>query len=312
MLNYLTKFPGEIEIEPLKKKINQKSAALSAENETVHLFLENITKTNTKLTVLDGAVTIDGSFESNSQKPLESVIESLIPWRKGPFSIMGTYIDAEWRSDQKWKLLENLTSLKGKTILDIGCNNGYYMFRMLQEDPAFVLGIDPVLRCKLQFDLVHRLSGKQNVAMELLGHEDLDSFKSVFDIVYCLGIIYHTTDPILLLRRIHRSLRVGGELFLESQGIASEETIALVPGKTYAGAGGHWFVPSASCLVNWLHRSGFREIEVFHTHKLTPSEQRKTRFCPFDSLEEALSPENPQLTIEGYPAPIRIYVRARK
>ena len=58
-------------------------------------------------------------------------LEAFIPWRKGPFSVFGIDIDAEWRSDRKWaRLVPELPDLRGAAAADIGSNNGYYMFRM--------------------------------------------------------------------------------------------------------------------------------------------------------------------------------------
>ena len=48
----------------------------------------------------------------------------------------GVDIDGEWRSERKWRRLEShLPELHGKVVADIGCNNGYYMFRMTSCQP---------------------------------------------------------------------------------------------------------------------------------------------------------------------------------
>ncbi len=71
-------------------------------------------------------------------------LKAFMPWRKGPFSVFGIDIDAEWRSNLKWDLLQDhLPDLEGQVIADIGCNNGYYMFRMAHYQPKFVLGFEP-------------------------------------------------------------------------------------------------------------------------------------------------------------------------
>ena len=82
-----------------------------------------------------GAATVTvgnpGDLNSVEQKTLLENLMWLHPWRKGPFELFGIQIDAEWRSDLKWARLNNHIDLKDKLVLDVGCGNGYYLFRML-------------------------------------------------------------------------------------------------------------------------------------------------------------------------------------
>ena len=58
------------------------------------------------------------------------------PWRKGPFEIFGIELDCEWRANMKWSRLKGrIAPLEGRKILDVGCGNGYYCFRMLGQGP---------------------------------------------------------------------------------------------------------------------------------------------------------------------------------
>ena len=88
-----------------------------------------------------------GSGEEVGEKDREQIRENLrafMPWRKGPFSVFGIDIDAEWRSEKKWqRLVPELPDLRDKVIADIGCNNGYYMFRMVPYQPKVVVGFEP-------------------------------------------------------------------------------------------------------------------------------------------------------------------------
>ncbi len=242
---------------------------------------------------------------------LERIVEGLIPWRKGPFSLCGVHIDAEWRADKKWdRIRPALRSIEGKKVADVGCNNGYYMLRMLSECPQLVVGFDPNARFYYQFDLIRRLTAIENVYYELLGIEDLDLFQGFFDTVLCMGVIYHRRDPYQALQNLRDSLKPGGQLILESLATPGQEPHCLCPIDRYGKMRNVWYVPSEGCLCAWLVRSGYIDIEVVSRAVLTFEEQRKTALAPYESLDDFLDPNNPMLTVEGYPAPLRIALSA--
>ncbi|MBT8421781.1 MAG: DUF1698 domain-containing protein, partial [Gammaproteobacteria bacterium] len=83
---------------------------------------------------------------------VRAALLQLAPWRKGPFNIGGLHIDCEWRSDLKWRRVQQaLKPLSGKRVLDVGCGNGYYALRMLGDGAACVIGVDPTLLYLMQF-----------------------------------------------------------------------------------------------------------------------------------------------------------------
>lgn len=243
---------------------------------------------------------------------VREAMRSFMPWRKGPFEVFGVEIDAEWQSWRKWnRLLPALPDLTGKVVADIGCNNGYYMFRMLEHKPRCVIGLEPFLQHYYCFKTLRRLAGADELFIELMGVEDITLFPTCFDVVFLMGIIYHRISPVEMLREIRAAMRPGGVLIVESQAIPGEEPVALFPEERYAKVPGTYFVPTASCLRNWLIRTGFSEVEIFCSHPMSSEEQRKTTWMTFESYEDFLDPGNPTLTVEGYPAPLRVYLRAK-
>ena len=72
-------------------------------------------------------------------------LRALMPWRKGPFQFGDVFIDSEWRSDWKWQRLAAQIDLAGQRVLDVGCGNGYFGWRMLQAGAREVVGVDPTL-----------------------------------------------------------------------------------------------------------------------------------------------------------------------
>lgn len=255
-----------------------------------------------------------GSAEELSAKDADKVYNAMrafMPWRKGPFEVFGVCIDAEWRSERKWNRVKpELPDMKGKVVADIGCNNGYYMFRMSHHQPEIVFGFEPYLQHYFTFKTLNSFAAVQNLFCELLGVEHISLFRNSFDIVFLMGILYHRSSPVEVLHDIKGAMKPGGILIVESQGIPGEEPVALFPNKTYAKVPGTYFVPTASCLVNWLTRAGFSGVRLFCSHPMSSLEQRRTEWMIFESYDDFLAKNDPASTIEGFPAPVRLYARA--
>ena len=269
------------------------------------------------LNFADGVVQIGKEEErtSTERKQVFQMAEKLIPWKKGPFSLFGEKIDAEWRSDLKWdRIKEHIPSLEGKTVLDVGCNNGYFMFRLLEKNPKLVLGIDPVVPNWAQFHFLNHLVDDPRLHFQLWGVENVKWMPQTYDYIFSMGIIYHHRNPMQQLLELKRALKPGGEIILETIGIPGQESYALFPEDRYAKMRNVWFVPTTSCFLNWIVRAKFKEIELIKVSELTPNEQRLTNWCPppRESLEDFLDPHEREKTIEGYPAPIRIAVKAKR
>ncbi|MGE4397703.1 MAG: DUF1698 domain-containing protein, partial [Sulfurimonas sp.] len=105
---------------------------------------------------LGDAVKISGNYSDPSE--IERVARMMMPWRKGPFELFDTYIDSEWRSNLKYNLLRKHFNLKDKRVADIGCNNGYYLFRMQEDSPKSLVGFDPSPLYKTQFDFINHFA----------------------------------------------------------------------------------------------------------------------------------------------------------
>ncbi|MCD6532826.1 MAG: tRNA 5-methoxyuridine(34)/uridine 5-oxyacetic acid(34) synthase CmoB [Deltaproteobacteria bacterium] len=238
------------------------------------------------------------------------VMRGFIPWRKGPYKVFGLDIDAEWRSCRKWdRVLPFLPDLKDKVVADIGSSNGYYMFRMAPHQPKAVVGFEPYLQHYFTFQTLNSFAGLTNLHMELLGVEHLSLFANSFDVVFLMGILYHRISPLESLKEVKKSMKKGGALIVESQAIPGQEPVALFPERRYAKAPGTYFVPTAVCLKNWMLRAGFVDVEIFCSHPMSSKEQRRTEWMTFESYTDFIDPNNPSLTVEGYPAPLRVFLK---
>ncbi len=242
---------------------------------------------------------------------LEMVLKGLKPWRKGPFTLFGIDIDSEWNSALKWRrVAPHIGSLRNSKVLDVGCSNGYYLFRMAAAQPRLLLGIEPYMAYYYQFlALQHylQLPGTYCLPLKL---EELPDMGAWFDAIFCMGILYHRRSPLETLTRMCQMLTPNGQLILETLIIPGEEETALCPRGRYARMRNVFFIPTVKCLEIWMQRCGFRDIRCVDITPTTLEEQRKTEWIDSNSLETFLDPQNDNRTVEGYPAPIRAVVIA--
>ena len=247
------------------------------------------------------------------QAMVAQAARAMMPWKKGPYRLCGIEIDAEWRSDLKWdRLKPALPELTGRTVLDVGCNNGYYMFRMLPQEPAFVLGIDPVPRLWYQYQLLQHFAQIPQFDFRMWGWQELEMMPQLFDVIFCMGIIYHHSDPIRIIRGLYQALKPGGTLVLESIIIPGENPDCLFPEERYARMRNVWFVPTLKAMCHFLTRCRFKNIQTVAVNRHEPEEQRTTPWNPGPSYADFIDPNCPEKTIEGYPAPYRAIVTAQR
>ncbi|ADV45660.1 tRNA 5-methoxyuridine(34)/uridine 5-oxyacetic acid(34) synthase CmoB [Nitratifractor salsuginis] len=251
---------------------------------------------------------LDPGYDARFGRQIEETARLLMPWRKGPFRLGNLFIDSEWRSQIKYGLLEPYLDLRDKVVGDIGCNNGYYLFRMMEQVPARLVGFDPSALYYSQFQFLERFF-RSGIRYELLGVEHLPFYEEPFDTLFCLGVLYHRSDPIGTLKALRRGLKKGGELFLDTFMIEGEGEYCLTPAQRYSKIPNVYFIPTIDALRGWCHRAGFSEVEILAKRPTDVTEQRKTDWIATQSLEDFLDPEDPSKTVEGYPAPQRLYVR---
>ena len=315
MNNWFTQFYGQIaetEFSPWLETLPRQLAlwqkeATHGESANWQKVLKNLPQADTKhVNVLNKVeIGLADELSDGQKKQLTHLLKGLMPWRKGPFYLHGIHIDTEWRSDWKWdRLVEHITPLDGRTVLDIGCGSGYHLWRMRGAGAKFVVGIDPTELFLCQFQAIKHYHPDPNVHLLPLGVEQLPELKA-FDTVFSMGVLYHRRSPIDFLTQLKAQLKPGGELVLETLVIEGDVNTVLVPTDRYAKMRNVWFIPSCDALTLWLERVGFKNIKVVNKDVTSLDEQRKTDWMPTESLSDFLDPLDPTKTIEGYPAPLR-------
>ena len=259
------------------------------------------------------------------RRTLETALRGLHPWRKGPFELFGLHIDTEWRSDWKWdRIAAALGDLTGQQVLDVGCGNGYFGWRLLGAGAAGVLGVDPTVLFFMQHLAVSRYLGK--AAPGPNGAQSANFLLPIpfellpahpFDLVLSMGVIYHRPDPLAHARALFAHTRPGGQVLLESLVVTSgSDLMPAAAGKRgrgrYARMRNVHVVPTLATMTGWLAAAGFEEISTVNVSPTTTAEQRATDWMTFESLAQCLDPEDPTRTVEGYPAPIRAALLARR
>ncbi len=167
--------------------------------------------------------------------------------------------------------------LSGMTVLDIGCNAGFYAIEMKRRGAARVVGIDHDERYLAQARLASEVAG---AAIELRRLEvyDVGALRERFDLVLFLGVLYHLRHPLLALDLLHehvcadrlvfQTLQRGTEEVAEVPLDAPFENTKLfdAPGwpvlhfveRAYAGDETNWWIPNRAASEAMLRAAGFR------------------------------------------------------
>ena len=253
------------------------------------------------------------NISSNEFQTLQDLALDLKPWRKGPFCLYGAenntqfFIDSEWQSNKKMKLILQALdtigyNLKDKVVLDVGCNNGYYMFDLALRGVKHISGIDPIAIFFLQFYFIHKLTNISHCTFRLLGVQDVLQLNTKYDLILCLGVLYHRKEPLQTLKQLKSILAPNGILLLETLILQDKAATCLCPYPTYAKMPNVFYIFSPQALQNLALHAGFKSCEILSYSYTDNTEQRSTDFIDKKSLGDYLTPTQ---TIEGYPPACR-------
>lgn len=189
-----------------------------------------------------------------------------------PDHFLGDYPQIKWR-----KFRDAIPSdLSGKTVLDIGCNAGFYSMEMKRRGAERVLGIDfdPVYLAQARF--AAEVKGL-DIEFRALSVYDVAQLGEKFDIVLFMGVLYHLRHPLLALDLIHehaardllvfQSMQRGTTDVAELEGDYpfGERRIFETPGypvlyfveKRYSNDPTNWWIPNRACTEAMLRSAGF-------------------------------------------------------
>src|SRR3954447_16971981 len=218
---------------------------------------------------------------SLSTEEIRSRIEALGPWfhnldlhgvPTAPSHFLGDYPAVKWRNFSE--IVPK--SLKGKTVLDIGCNAGFYAMEMKRRGADRVLGLDSREEYLAQARFAAEVSNLE-VEFRNLSVYEVGKLGETFDLVIFMGVLYHLRHPLLALDMIYE--HVAGDMMLFQsmqrgsnraaefdQDYPFEETemfwetgypkLHFIE-KEYAHDWTNWWVPNRACAEAMLRAAGF-------------------------------------------------------
>lgn len=164
--------------------------------------------------------------------------------------------------------------LSGKSVLDIGAYDGFFSFAAERRGADRVLAVDTLAwergerSGRACFDLAHRALASRVESLVRDVHDlcaEGDAGIGRFDVVLCLGVLYHLREP---LRALERVADVTGDLLvLETATDAthlSRPAMVWYPDDELAGDASNWVGPNEALLESWLREVGFRQVEVVY------------------------------------------------
>jgi tRNA (mo5U34)-methyltransferase len=156
-----------------------------------------------------------------------------------------------------------------------------------------VVAVDTVEISHFGFDQLRNALDSNVEFLRASVYELPELLEEPFDIVICLGVLYHLRHPLLAIDSLRRLTH--GMLFVESA-VAGEVSDAA-EAKFYRfdqlnGDGSNWFAPNVSCLIDWVESSGFKTDLVTYWPSERPG-RASLRAIPLDG-----EPEYRQISLE--------------
>jgi len=169
------------------------------------------------------------------------------------------------RSRCVWDVMPE--DIAGRSVIDIGCAEGYFSFWAEQRGAGRVAAVDWEPGVCRRFRLAHEYLGSRVEFLDLAVEELTPQKLGAFDIVLCIGLIYHLRDPVLGLERAAALLAPGGRMVLESHIVGSWEGLGeslpaarFWPGDPANEGRWNWWSPNVLCVHRMLRCCGLAPV----------------------------------------------------
>jgi tRNA (mo5U34)-methyltransferase len=224
------------------------------------------------------------SGDADARQTLIQTLERLGPWYHNVEFARGISSNPSNRDYPmaRWRILDGVipNDLKGQSVLDIGCNSGFFSFEMKRRGAGRVMGVDIML-----YLLAQSRFGSHwfDLPMDLreCGAYDVDRLEEQFDVVVFIGVLYHLKHPLYALEKVaavckntmyFQSMVRGdsGEDFIPQEDYPGTELEIFKKSnfpklyfieKSFNGDESNWWFATHSCLKAMLRSVGFKTIE---------------------------------------------------
>lgn len=174
-------------------------------------------------------------------------------------------------SQTKLARLHLPADLRGRSVLDIGAYDGFFSFEAERRQADRVLAVDTLAWERGErsgwpcFSLAHEVLASQVETRKLDIHAVSRSEIGSFDVVLCLGVLYHLREPLVALQAVADATE--DLLVLETHTDANRvrrPAMVFYPDDELDGDDSNWTGPNERLLLFWLREVGFREINIVH------------------------------------------------
>ena len=193
-----------------------------------------------------------------------------------PNHFLGDYPSCKWHAFQA-SIPADLT---GKSVLDVGCNGGFYSIEMKRRGAARVVSIDSDHDYLEQARFAAQITGV-DLDIRKLDVYDVAALREKFDIVLFMGVLYHLRHPLLALDLLQehavREMLIFQSLLrgsctvptLQENYPFAETAVFNLDGypvmhfveHRYAHDPTNWWIPNRACVEAMLRSSGFEIVE---------------------------------------------------
>lgn len=212
--------------------------------------------------------------------------------RTAPNHFLGDYPQIKWQRFSG-ALPEDL---HGKSVLDVGCNAGFYSIQMKRRGAARVVAIDTDEKYLAQARFAAKVSNTE-IEFRNLSVYQVAELHEQFDLVLFMGVLYHLRHPLLALDLLHE--HVVGDLLVAQSLLRGSQNNMKLPGDfpfweqevftnegfprmyfvehRFANDPTNWWIPNRACFEAMLRSAGFAildhpEDEVFICRRMEPGE----------------------------------------
>jgi tRNA (mo5U34)-methyltransferase len=222
---------------------------------------------------------------STRREDIQARVRELGPWfhnidlhgvPTAPEHFLGDYPAVKWKRFQS----AIPANLAGKTVLDIGCNAGFYSLEMKRRGASRVVGIDDSETYLAQARFAAEMLG-QDIDYRRLSAYDVAELAEQFDLVLYMGVFYHLRHPLLALDLIYehaardlmlfQSMQRGSkylpelaqdyDFFDESPFESRSAPLMYFIEHAYSHDSSNWWIPNRAGVEAMLRSSGFEIID---------------------------------------------------